>query len=129
VIFKTVLPHQMAKIIGIFNSKHFQVVYAKKNHNMQGCKISLGIIYQNSGEIYQMTTKLRNDPMLYHCIPFQGTRKYTQIGIFGMKMHVPSGNPAIMLQGPELRIRKHFVGGARGQRQREGALGFQRVRP
>jgi hypothetical protein len=32
---------------------------------------------------------------IYQYIPFQGPQKYTQTGIFGMKIGLISGNPAM----------------------------------
>jgi hypothetical protein len=42
-----------------------------------------------------------NDHEIYQHFPFQLPPKYGQVGIFGMKMHIPSGNPGFMqlLQG------------------------------
>jgi hypothetical protein len=50
-------------------------------------------------KIYQIATKIPNDhnifPMareyIYQLFPFQGPPKFTQFGIFGLKIYIPSG--------------------------------------
>jgi hypothetical protein len=41
-----------------------------------------------------MTQNIPNGHKIYQHFPFQGPSKFTQIGIFGLKLHKPSGNPA-----------------------------------
>jgi hypothetical protein len=39
------------------------------------------------------TAKWPNGQKIYHHFPFQGPQKITQIGIFGLKIYLTSGNP------------------------------------
>jgi hypothetical protein len=69
------------------------------NSEIQCCQIFLGTTYQNGNKY----TKHRKDRKIYFpyihkklmpAFLFQGLTKYTQIGIFGMQICIPSGNPA-----------------------------------
>jgi hypothetical protein len=66
----------------------------------QRCRIFLGATYQNGKNIQKWPQNIRNgskiDQMdikftdIFHSLD---TAKITQIGIFGLKIHTPSGNP------------------------------------
>jgi hypothetical protein len=63
----------------------------------RGCQIFLGTTYQNWGKVYQIAIKYTNwrqirpnDYKIYQHFPLQIPRKFTQIGIFGLKMYHPA---------------------------------------
>jgi hypothetical protein len=48
----------------------------------------------NGNEIYQMAENIHNGHKIYQQYAVQGPPKFTQIGIFGLKINTPSGDPA-----------------------------------
>jgi hypothetical protein len=52
-------------------------------------------IYQSAIKCeYQITGNWPNDHKIYQYLPLQDPPKFTQTGIFGLKICIPSGNPA-----------------------------------
>jgi hypothetical protein len=49
----------------------------------------------NDSKIYQMTVNGPNGHRIDQHLPLQDRAKFTQIGIFGLKLHLPSGNPGL----------------------------------
>jgi hypothetical protein len=67
----------------------------------------------NDRTIYQMAIKHKkwlqngpNGPKLYQHFLFQGPPKFTQTGIFGSKMRMPSGSPGARGRGGFCRVHK-----------------------
>jgi hypothetical protein len=51
---------------------------------------------------YQMVTKIPNGHKMYKLLPLQDPPKFTQIGISGLKIYVPSGNPGVVQKAAHL---------------------------
>jgi hypothetical protein len=95
----------IVEIYLVINIKAHTIEYVgpTETRENQGCQIFLDTIYQNGWKY----TKLLNNQMaitclyvnspsgyrIYQTLLFQGPPKITQIGIFGSKIHIPSGNP------------------------------------
>jgi hypothetical protein len=97
---------------------------------VQGCQIFLDTQYQNGGKytkwplnyqmaikgIYQMAAIYSYGHRIYKPFIFLGPPKFTQIGIFGFKIHLPSGNPALDVSGPcGLRTEEAYFFSLNGQ--------------
>jgi hypothetical protein len=74
-------------------------------------RICLGgklVQHTNTTKIYYLTTKCTKWPYylsighkIYQHLPFQDPPKFTQNGIFGLKMYLPSGNPGNSTQNSD----------------------------
>jgi hypothetical protein len=71
--------------VRIFMDRHFQTNVEKQQK--QGCQIFLGTRYPSRKKCTKKTQKVPNGHKISPHFPIKGPPKFTQIGIFGLKIN------------------------------------------
>jgi hypothetical protein len=77
--------------------------------NTQGCQIFVATIYQNGEKYPKWQTKNTKRPQNVPKFSIPRPANYTKIGIFGSKIHIPSGNP-VRIGSPKNDLFTKFYG-------------------